>query len=273
MTPADETAAKMETTERELAGAVAGSDDKVDEKIRVSLEDLQLTNHQPRPVQDLHNLLLRISHHLDYQTSERKNIHYRLLAIDGQTKKLLENQTKRRASRAFVRYLAAICIGVAGILAWQAYGETTKQVIATKAPELGWSPEAKQMIASWVEQLGWTKPLADPDITAVRTSVRETPQSAAVAQTAPETVAPKPAVAPALDPEQIQQITQSLAALRQTADQLAAGQDQMAREITKLLAADVEILLKLPAAPPQPPAAAARKPMPVAPPRALIHPR
>ncbi|MFZ1148859.1 MAG: hypothetical protein WAR76_03895 [Xanthobacteraceae bacterium] len=116
------------------------------------------------------------------------------------------------------------------------------------------------MIVSWVQQLAWTKPLADPDITAVRTSVPETPRSAAVAQTAPETVAPKPAVAPFLDPEQIQQITQSLAALRQTAEQT--------HEITKLLAADLEILLKL--SPPQPPAVPARKPMVVAPPsRAL----
>jgi hypothetical protein len=31
MNPADETAAKIEATERQLAGAVAGSDDKVDE--------------------------------------------------------------------------------------------------------------------------------------------------------------------------------------------------------------------------------------------------
>ncbi len=272
MNPADETAAKIETTERQLSGAAAGSDDKVDEQLRVSLEDFQLTNHQPRPVEDLHSLLLRISHHLDYQTSERKNIYYRLLAIDGQTKKVLENQTKR-TSRAFVRYLAAISVGVAGILVWQAYGETTKQIIATKAPELGWSPEAKQMIASWVRQLGWMKPTAGPENTAVRPSVPETPQVPAVAQTAPETVAPKPVVAPALDPEQVQQITQSLAALRQTAEQLAVGQDQMTREISRLLAADVEILLKLPAPPPQPPAAAARKPMPVPPPRALIPPR
>jgi hypothetical protein len=31
MNPADETAGKIEATERQLAGAVAGSDDKVDE--------------------------------------------------------------------------------------------------------------------------------------------------------------------------------------------------------------------------------------------------
>lgn len=94
------------------------------------------------------------------------------------------------------------------------------------------------MIASWVRQLGWMKPTAGPENTAVRPSVPETPQVPAVAQTAPETVAPKPVVAPALDPEQVQQITQSLAALRQTAEQLAVGQDQMTREISRLLIDD-----------------------------------
>ena len=64
----------------------------------------------------------------------------------------------RRASRSFVRYLIAICVGVAATLAWQSYGEATKQIIAMRAPQLGWSPEAQQMIAGWVQQLGWTKP-------------------------------------------------------------------------------------------------------------------
>ena len=48
-------------------------------------------------------------------------------------------------------------LGVAATLAWQSYGETTKQIIATKAPELGWSPETKETIASWMQQIGWTK--------------------------------------------------------------------------------------------------------------------
>jgi hypothetical protein len=56
--------------------------------------------------------------------------------------------TPKRARRAFTRYLLAIGIGVAATLAWQSYGETTKQIIARRAQQLGWSPEAKQMIAS-----------------------------------------------------------------------------------------------------------------------------
>src|SRR5215472_18196446 len=65
-----------------------------------------------------------------------------------------------RSSRGLARYVLAICIGVAATLAWQAYGQATKQTIATWAPDLGWSPEAKQVIANWVAQLGWTKPFA-----------------------------------------------------------------------------------------------------------------
>ena len=190
----------------------------------------------------------------------------RLLIKDSQTKRAPQNLTRRRASRAFVRYLVAICIGVAGTLGWQSYGEAAKQIIATRAPELGWSPEAKEMIASWVQQLGWTKPLSGPENAAVRPAMPEPPQAAPVAQTAPQTIAPKAPVAPSIDPEQVQQITRSLAALRQTVEQIAAAQDQIAREIKQVLAANVELLSKIPAPPPQPPAAPTRKAMPAPPP-------
>jgi hypothetical protein len=133
-------------------------------------------------------------------------------------------------------------------LAWQSYGEVTKQIIATRAPELGWSPEAKQIIASWVQQLGWTKPPAGPENTAVRPSALETPQATPVAQTAPENVAPKAPAAPSLDPEQVQQLSRSLTTLQQIVLQLAAGQDRMAREMARLEADLVDILVKVPEA-------------------------
>jgi hypothetical protein len=111
------------------------------------------------------------------------------------------------------------------------------------------------MIASWIEQLGWTKPPV----------VENTP--APVAQTAPENVAPKAPAVPSLDPEQVHQIALDVVTLRQTVEQLTDGQDQMAREIEKLQAADMEILAKLPAPPPpRPIAAPARKPTPATPP-------
>src|SRR5215472_15139349 len=83
-----------------------------------------------------------------------------------------------------LRFLVAICVGVAAILAWQSYGEAAKQIIAIKAPELGWSPQTKQMIASAIQQVGWTTP-AGPE------------------PTAPQTVASKAPSAASLDPAQI----------------------------------------------------------------------
>jgi hypothetical protein len=181
--------------------------------------------------------------YLDQEASERKAIYDRLVAI--------ENEMKKRSSRGFARYLVAICIGVTATLAWQSYGDATKQIIATSAPELGWSPEAKQMIAAWVQRLGRTKSPAGSE-----------KQAAPVAQTAP--------AAPSLDPEQVQRMARDLATLRQTVEQIAAGQDQVTREIARLEAADVEILAKVSPAPPppRPIAAPARKPTPIAPPTA-----
>src|SRR5215471_2652594 len=151
MNAAEEEAADKERAERPSAGAVAGSVDKLNEQLPVSAEDLlRPSRHQPKAGEDLRELLSTISHRLDHESAQQKSIFDRLVAI--------ENQTKRRGSRGFARFPLAICIGVAGTLAWQSYGEATKQIIATRAPELGWSPEAKQMIASWVQQLGWTKP-------------------------------------------------------------------------------------------------------------------
>jgi hypothetical protein len=129
-------------------------------------------------------------------------------------------------------------------VAWQSYSEATKQIIATRAPELGWSPEAKQKIAGWMQQLGWTKPLAGPENTAVRPP-------------APQTVAstPKAPAASALDPQQVQQIEADIAAVRQAVERLAASQDQtaleMRREMARLESDLVNILVKIPEPPPQ----------------------
>jgi hypothetical protein len=294
MNPADETAAKIEPIEIQSAGAAAGSDDQLEEQLRDTLKELQRPSHQSKPGEDLHgsdddkldeelrvsveallhpnpppkpvveldDLLSGISHHLDDEASERKAIYNRLLAIENEMKS---------ASRRFAGYLVAICVCVVAIVAWQSYGEAARQIIATKAPELGWSPEAKQMIASWVERFGWTKPPASRENTVV--------QATPVIQTAPETVAPKAPAVLSLDPQQVQQIEAAIAAVRQaverhladvrvTLEQLAASQDQMAREIEKLQAADQEILEKIPAPPPKRPAAPARKPTPTAPPTA-----
>ena len=227
-----------------------------------------MKSDQGKPM-ELDDVLVGIIHRLDDGTSKLKAVYDRLLAI--------EDDIKGRASRrGSARYLLAICIGVAATLAWQSYGESAEQIIATNAPKLGWSSEAKQMIVSWVQQLGWTKPSAGPEIAAVRPSALGT-QVATVGQTVP-------AKAPttSIDPEQVHQIAMDLAALGRTVDQLAARQDPMVHQIDmrqtsnqEILASNQGILAKIPAPPPPPPTvAAARKPTPVSPPssRASIPP-
>jgi len=119
MTATDEMAAQLETTEHQSASAAPGSGDefdKFDEQLRATVKEFQHTSDQWKPVEDLQNHLSQIDHHLDYETSERRAINYRLVAI--------EREMKRRGSRKFARYLVAICIGiVAGAWAWQSYGE------------------------------------------------------------------------------------------------------------------------------------------------------
>jgi|SRR5215469_2759290 len=130
-----------------------GFDNQFEEQLRAVVKEVSL---QPKLVEDLPGsedaqslLFSLLSRHLDQETSERRAIYRRLQAI--------ENAIKRRRSRGIVGYLVAMGIGVAATLAWQSYGETTKQIIATNAPELGWSPEIKQMFTGWTQQLGWTK--------------------------------------------------------------------------------------------------------------------
>jgi hypothetical protein len=60
-------------------------------------------------------------------------------------------------------------------------------------------------------------------------------------------------------------VQQDFAAVREAVQELAAGQNQVAHEIAMLQSAVMEILDKMPASPPQPPAAPARKPTPVPP--------
>jgi hypothetical protein len=221
-------AAKAEPTERQSAG----SDDELNQQLHAIIEDLQRAGLQPNhPGEDepveRNELGPGIAPYLDHEASERKAIYDRLVAI--------EKEIKRRRSRGFARYLVAICIGVAGTLAWQAYGDAAKRVIATRAPELGWSPEAKQVIASWT--VGWTKPPASPE---------KTP-------------------APSVNPAQVQQMAQSLTALRETVEQIAASQDQTSREMARVESAVAELISKTPEPSARPPATPDRKPAAAAP--------
>jgi len=155
----------------------------------------------------------------------------------------------RRASRAFLRYLIACGIGVAGTLAWQAYGD-----------------EARQTVAMWGEQHGvpmaWLA-YAEP---------AKPTQAAPSAQAAPESLP-----ASSADVQQLKTMTlglgSTLGAVKERIEQLAAAQQQTANDVAKLQAAEQEIRQKIStvsARPAPAPAAAPSKQQPTtAAPRAL----
>jgi hypothetical protein len=144
------------------------------------------------------------------------------------------------------RFLIAVGIGIGGTLAWQAYGDEARQMIATAYPE----------------RLGWIAPPAPTTTPA--------PQSARASESAP---APASA-APSVDQERLKAMAADLAAMRQSVEQLAgqvaSGQQQvndeiakLGDEIGKLRASEQDILNRIPTPPPQRPAAApSRRPAP-----------
>jgi hypothetical protein len=160
----------------------------------------------------------------------------------------------KRASRAFIRYLIACCVGVAGTLAWQSYGDVAKQRIATWGVEQGWP-------------MAW---LSAGDRATTNPAPR--PERTEAAPAAPQIPAP---VDSSSDLQDLRTMTLGLAAdlttMRQRIEQLAAGQEQTTSDIGKLQAAEQEIRHKVaaiaarPVAAPSKPAAPApvRAPMPL----------
>jgi hypothetical protein len=151
-----------------------------------------------------------------------------------------------RPWRRVARFLLAACIGVAATLAWQSYGDAARQMIASSVPPLGWlllpppaiDPTPGSEIA--VEQ---------PNPSAIQASVPPpaSAQAATAASTAPETAASAPS--PELR-QQLETMVHELAGVRQSVEQLSAGQEQIASDIAKLQAAEQDIRRRVAALPP-----------------------
>jgi hypothetical protein len=118
----------------------------------------------------------------------------------------------KRASRALVRFLIVFCIGVAATLAWQSYGDATRAIIATSWPHLAWlAPETLPQGAS---QLPAAAPAAtaSPELQQLRKDLAQLKQEL----------------------EQFKGIPSAFANLRQSVEQVAAGQQLIAGDIAKL---------------------------------------
>ena len=139
----------------------------------------------------------------------------------------------QRTLRAFVRFVITLGIGVGGTLAWQAYSDDARLLMASAYPnQLGWiAPQAV------------TTALAPPSV--------------------PATPAPEAPAIPSVDQQQLKALSLNLAAVRQGVEQLAtqvaAGQQQVSGEIARLQASEQDIITKISTPPPRP---APRKPAP-----------
>jgi chemotaxis protein histidine kinase CheA len=187
----------------------------------------------------------------------------------------------RRASRAFTRFLIVGFIGVGGILAWQFYDEAAKQTLASWASQLGWElslPGRKPPPGAGL------KIAERPSSRALQESAPDLPETASAPQTAPDIGAPTPPTSPSREVQQplevmardladlrqtidqLEVMARDLADLRQTVNQLVVRQEQMARDIATLQAAEKDLRPRISA--PKPAAAPARSPAPKPPPQA-----
>ena len=112
----------------------------------------------------------------------------------------------KRALHAVTRFGITSCIGVAAVLGWQSYGDEARNIIANSSPALSWlAPEAARAEPR--------QPVSPPEASPER--------------------------------EQLNAISLNLAALRQSIDQLATGQDQMTQEIGTVRGVQQQLLEKI----------------------------
>ncbi len=128
-----------------------------------------------------------------------------VVAIDPANLRIDQPQSERpRLGKRVLLALALItfCIGVAATLAWQSRGDAARKAIARAFPQLGWL----------------------------------VPQAAPVKQDTPDIFVPAASAAPSPDQQQLTAMPLDLAAVRQSVDQIAAGQAQMTRSVERIAA-------------------------------------
>jgi hypothetical protein len=167
----------------------------------------------------------------------------------------------RRATRAVIRFLIAVCVGIAGSLAWQSYGGVAREMIANRVPQLAWissrpvtsqapGPAAATGQAASAPAFEASAPQpAAAQAAPMAQAATDTPPAAAaqalpVAQAAPEqtaatTAAPAAPAARSPDQPQLDAVARDIGALRQSVEQLATRQEQMSRDMAKLQAVEM----------------------------------
>jgi hypothetical protein len=126
------------------------------------------------------------------------------------------------------RVLITLCLAVAATVAWQAYGNAARKIIASRYPQLGWlAPRTAPLSHSSPDAIGLATQAVPPpdlprfnaislDLDAVRQNIDR------IGVTQEQTT------------RNIEQLTAGQERMTRNIDQLTAGEERMTREITKL---------------------------------------
>ena len=140
----------------------------------------------------------------------------------------------RRMIRAVARFCIAALIGVGATLAWQSHGDQASEIIKAWAAPLGqhWAASA-------------TKSASEITPAASQTAAQDValPQSRPSPQTPPASIGQAAPAAASM--QQLDEIARTLAMVQKGIEQLSAKQEQMARNIATLQAAEQDIRSKL----------------------------
>jgi hypothetical protein len=151
----------------------------------------------------------------------------------------------RRMIRAVARFCIPVVIGIGATLAWQSHGDQASETIKTWAASLGqrWIAAPETRSAAEIT----------PAATQTAIPVQAAAQDVALAQPRPDPQIP-PASAGQAAPaaasmQQLDAVARNLAVVQKSVEQLGAKQEEMARNIASLQAAEQDIRKKLSPAP------------------------
>jgi hypothetical protein len=163
--------------------------------------------------------------------------------LENDKSQIKQPSLRKRASRALTRFLITFSMGAGATLAWQSYGDAIREMIANSYPQLGWlAPQAEPVAQSTPETVALAASavdlqqlIASLDLDALRQSIDKIATGIATVQ------------------EQMSRSADRIAAeqIANNVAQLAAGQEQMIREITKLQAVEQYVLYKSAEPPPR----------------------
>jgi hypothetical protein len=158
-------------------------------------------------------------------------------SIEVPSRAVGRTSTGRRISRGFARFvfmaLIAVLTGVAASSAWESHGHEARQVVRTWASSLkllvnNFLSDADVAEQKRTNHAGTSTPIVQPQVMAVAQN-----QTPATAEMAMESV------------QQLKNISQDVALIRDRLEQLASAQDQMTKKLVSLQAVGQEIKQKM----------------------------